>query len=346
VDALRAELARLIALRDAGHCSEAEQLAKGLIPRVRAAGYAPLLADTTWAAGYLTNDCLDVDIGAPWYKEAVVAGLSSGHDEAAAAAAILLGGLLADRKSPSDAGRDWLSIGRATLTRIGNHPRLEGWYHSSEGIALQADGHSLEAAEAHKEASRILEGLLGKDHPDAGLSLANQGSSYLTAGRYEDAVQVSARAREQLTAVLGAEHPKVAIPTNNEGEALNMLGRHSEARKAFQAAMDIWHKSGADPIFLSYGLTGLGIALTGEGHAGEAIPMLEEALRTRTEKHTGAENLGQTRFALARALWSRPAEHERALGLARAAYKDVRDTKTATGRRMAAEIDAWVKAPK
>src|SRR4029079_415581 len=60
VDDLRGELARLLALRDAGHCGDAETLAQSLIPRVRAAGYLPLLADTLSGAGFLSNECTDV----------------------------------------------------------------------------------------------------------------------------------------------------------------------------------------------------------------------------------------------------------------------------------------------
>jgi serine/threonine protein kinase/tetratricopeptide (TPR) repeat protein len=345
VESLRAELAHLIALRDAGHCGEAETLAQGLIPRVRAAGYAPLLAETLGAAGYLSNDCLDLETGGPRFKEAVTAGIASGHDEAATAAAALLGGLLADRQGKLEAAEDWLSVARATLARMGGkHPRLEGWLRDSEAIVLQRAGNAVEAVAAHAAAGEILATALGRDHPDALISLMNTGSASLSAGRYAEALESSSLASRKFGAILGAEHPKIALSMNNEGEALNALGRHGEALDAFRRTMEIWRKAGADRMFMAYGLTGQGIALVGLGRNAEAIPPLEEALRTRIETHSDGEHLGETRFALARALWSRPADRPRARTLALSARSDLRNAAGAPAQRTASEIEAWLAA--
>ena len=64
---------------------------------------------------------------------------------------------------------------------------------------------------------------------------------------------------------------------------------------------------------------------------------LEEALAIRIEKHAPPEQMGETRFALARALWSRPAERTRALSLAVNARGDY-----GADKKTVIEIDDWL----
>ena len=135
----------------------------------------------------------------------------------------------------------------------------------------------------------------------------------------------------------------MARALDNEAEVLNLLGRNAEARAAFLRCLDIWAKAGTDASVVAYGLTGLGIALIGEGRGGAAIAPLEQALAKRTATQAPTELLGETRFALARALWTRPAARGRALGLAREARADYAKVKTAAA--LVATIDAWLAAP-
>jgi tetratricopeptide (TPR) repeat protein len=103
---------------------------------------------------------------------------------------------------------------------------------------------------------------------------------------------------------------------------LNLLGRYAEAEKAYQRSADLFRQSGADPEVIAWVLTGLGRALLGQNKLAAAIAPLEEALATRIEKHAPAQQLGETRFALARALWSRPATRRNALAMGTKARAD------------------------
>jgi tetratricopeptide (TPR) repeat protein len=143
--------------------------------------------------------------------------------------------------------------------------------------------------------------------------------------------------------VFGGEHVSVAMVSNNLGEALNSLQRHTEARAAFTKALEIWRRAGSDAFYLGYGLTGQGIAILGEGKAAEAITPLEEALKIRVDKKADAEHMGETRFALARALWSQAAARDRARALATDARENYAQVKTGAAR--VAAVDAWLKAP-
>jgi tetratricopeptide (TPR) repeat protein len=179
--------------------------------------------------------------------------------------------------------------------------------------------------------------LLGPDDPFTIGCQADKGDLQLAAGRLDEALQTDISAREQFERVLGREHPRVALVSSNEGEVLNLLGRHAESEVAYERAIKIFRQSGTDAEVLAFALVGLGRARLGETQPAAAVAPLEEALTHRLEKHASRALLGETRFALARALWSRPAERQRSLALVASARGDCGDDKKAV-----AEIDAWL----
>jgi hypothetical protein len=343
VQTLRSELARFSALRDAGHCGDASRMNDQLIAAIRKTGYQPLLAEALNAAGFLGNLCGDQAQTFDEYREATQVALVAGDDEVAASAAVLFAGMLADRARTPSVGRDWLGIGRALLGRIGNHPLLEAWALNSEAQILATEGKGAESVAAYQSAYALKKRILGAENFDTLLGLANLGSGLENAGQYEQARGVDAESAQGLARALGPDHPYVAMASSNEGECLNALHRPAEAAVLFQRALSIWRQSGADPTFLSYPLTGLGAALLGEGRAADAIAPLEEALKTRAAKGFDPERLGETRFALARALWARPSERPRARALARQALTDYGQVKVPTAP--IPDVAAWLRAP-
>ena len=343
VEALRADKGRLLALGHAGHCREADTMAGPLIERVRATGYQPLLAETLDAAAYLVVACGDAAVGVARYHEAYDAGLASHDDDAATEAAIIMSSMIADRLGRVEEGRTWLEVARAMLARIGRRPVLESWFLDGEGTLLSLEGH-VEAAVAADERARVeKEKLLGPDHPDVFTSVNNVGFALLMSRDYSRALVAEKKAEEGIARVLGPEHPMIALSLDNEGEILNGLGRYPEAQATFERVLDVWKKADADPFFLSYGLTGLGRAYLGEGKPAAAVAPLEDALRIRVDKKFDPEHLGETRFALACALWARPAARDRALALAREALADYAQVKAPTAP--APDVAAWLRAP-
>jgi tetratricopeptide (TPR) repeat protein/predicted Ser/Thr protein kinase len=342
VDALRLETARLVALKDAGRCDEAEKLAEGLLPRVREAGYLPLLADTLNAAADLSDLCTEPALGVSRWREAFSAALASGHDLAAFDAAFRLSAYIADRAGKLDEGRQWLAIAQALLARVGAPPLLRIWALVSEGMILIDEGNGKAAVEVEERVLREKEKLLGKEDPDLALSWNSYGNALHLVGRDVDAVEAFRRGTELIERHLGGDHPRLAELLEGEGDVLVALRRYGPARVSFQRAIDIWQRTGSDPFFISYGLNGLGLAALGEGRAGDAVAPLEEALRIRAGKHAGPAIQGETRFALARALWARRATQPRARALARDARADYAQAKSET---TVAAIDAWLAAP-
>jgi hypothetical protein len=175
----------------------------------------------------------------------------------------------------------------------------------------------------------------------------NEGLSFEVAGQYDKALAVLTEARDVAVRALGAVHPYVGMLENNRGEVLNLMHRHAEARATFARTLEIWSAGGVDPMMLSYARTGLGLAMLGEHHPLDAIEPLGQALETRLAGQAAPDLLGETRFALARALWARRGERARAEELARKARADYLALEKAAGTvpPALAQIDSWLASP-
>jgi tetratricopeptide (TPR) repeat protein len=336
---LRGELARFIALRDSGQCARQSSVAESLIAAADAMGYDPLRAEVLTAAGYLGGVCADNAVAVARFKAGYNAAVSGRSDAAAAEAAIQVP-ILLRRQGDVSGARDWLEIGRAAVKRSGGGGRLESWFLLSEAEVKAEMGDGAGAVEAARASLAIKRRIFGPRHPDTIISLENLGNLLGEAKRFREAAEVDRETLDAVARLLGTSHPDYGAVASNLGEALNGLGRHSEARARFEEAIDVFRRAGSDASFASYPQTGLGRALLAEGRAADAVAPLEAALAVRLEKHLAPALVGETRFALARALWARPAERPRALALARSARDDYRGDADTRG-----QIDAWLASP-
>jgi tetratricopeptide (TPR) repeat protein len=343
VDDLRGELARLVAERDAGHLEAAERIAQTLLPRIRATKYRPLLAEALNAAARINLSGGGNALSLLRYREAYVAALASGNDEAAIVAALYIAECLADPGGRPAEARPWLDVARALLDRIGGNALLEAWVLLSEGVILETEGRPGDAVIVLKKSRDVKIRLLGDKSTDVYESSLTLSNALLLAGQYEEARAECAAAVAALTALVGADHPMVGITLDNEGEALNGLGRFAEARDVFQRSLAILRAAGAAPRDLAIVLTGLGRADVGVNQFAEATAVLEEALRSRIEAGDSPEHLGETRFALARALWPRAADRPRSRALAKQAREDYGKVPSSASR--IEQIDRWLAAP-
>jgi tetratricopeptide (TPR) repeat protein len=339
VDQLKGELSRFVALRISGQCQAAESKATDLISAVKATGYLPLLADTLNAAGILGNDCGDPALAAERLKEAYAVATASHHDQAAAEAASVIPGFACLAKDQIPIAHEWLRIARSALQRLGPNMRIEAWILDGECTVLGAEGDNEGALRAARQAFETVNLTLGPEHPDTLIAEQNLGDSLAVAGRFDEGIEATRSALGKVERVLGRDHPMVGTLSYNEGEALERVHRYPEALVAFQRALEIWRRAGSDSFFVSSGLTGLGKALLGEGRPGEAIAPLQEALAAEARKALPRTAVADTKFALARALWSDHEQHARALAFAREArqgFADAADPKTT------AEIESWI----
>jgi len=340
VDEQRAELARVSALRDSGQCEAAEKRVAPLIDAVRTTGYQPLLAEALLIAGRLGDYCGD-PIAAVGRDKAAFAAAVAGHldvvaPEAAAEAAMLSSSRFGDARQ----AHDWIQIARASFARLGHADPVEASVLTAEGFVSGADGDFDTTVAKVRLAQAITVRALGADHPRALEGLMNLGDALLNANHVAEALTADREALERAERVYGPSHAVVAADANNVGEALNRLRRFSEARAFFERALAAWREIGAGPFVRSYGLTGLGIAFLGDGRPSDAVTPLEAALAARVAAKAAPSFRGESRFALARALWSRPSDRPRALALARQARVDY-----GADAKVVAAIDGWLASP-
>jgi tetratricopeptide (TPR) repeat protein len=233
--------------------------------------------------------------------------------------------------------REWLGVAQAAVARLGRETLATAMLASSEGMVALANHDYARALDLVDQRFVIMRRLLGPDDPLTIDSEATKGDWQAAAGRLDEALQTDIAAREHFERVLGREHPRVAMVWNNQGEVLDLLGRHAEAEAAYEQAVQLFRRSGTGADLLAWSLTGLGRARLGKQRPSTAVAPLEEALAIRVEKHASTAQLGETRFALARALWSHPQDRQRALALAASARDDYRDDKD---RRD--EVETWL----
>ena len=347
VEALRTQLAHLKAVWRAGRCTDAQPLAKDLLSQVRALRYEPLLAESLLAIGSDGEDCTPVAERISMLEESFSTAFACHHDEVAAQSASVLPGLFSDRLRQPPLARQWITVARAAIARIGGHAILSATVDFGESVTFQYEGRAAEALAAAHRAREAQEKLLGKDHPYTLSCLNGEGETLIEVGRYPEALATLTAARDGTARTLGAAHPDVAMIESNLGELLNEMHRYAEARAAFGRALNIWSQAQVDPMIVTYGRTGLGLALLGDGRPAEAVPPLRQALEARLAAKAAPALIGETRFALARALWAMPGQRLRAEELARQARADYGriEKRGDAPPPEIARIDAWLATP-
>ena len=288
---------------------------------MRATRYQPLLAEALTIVGSLGDLCDDPGTAIERLKEGYAAGVA-GHDDAMATqAAVIVPVLAANRMGQTALANDWARIARATLERMGGNARLEGYLLSAEGAVAGASRDFDRWIELARRAQDVTQRALGRIIPWP------SSASPTSATRSHRAVGTKRRSRPIAPRASPPSASWGRIPARRHDLEQRLRGAQPpgsvlRGARRLPAALAIWRAAGTDAAIRWYGLTGVGLALLGEGRAAEAVAPLEEAVPARVGGHLAPALLGESRFALARALWSRPSARPRALALARQARTD------------------------
>jgi tetratricopeptide (TPR) repeat protein len=340
VDELRGRLADLKARFDAGSWRDGGGATDALAAEARSLGYQALTAEVLALSGREHVRVADNVGSERSLEEAFWLADASRHDDVRAAVATDLVWTFGYLKNDyAEAGR-WAGRADAVLRRLGGHDLERAWLLNNIASVDGLQGRHEEQLKLSVEALALKQKAWGPDHPDVGISEGNVAVALEDLGREQEALSHVDRSIEILSQGLGAEHPDVATQLSNRGEILNALGRYRDARRSFEAARIVWERElGLEHRNLAYPLTGIGESYLGERDATSALSPLERAWKIREAKETEPARRGETRFALARALWDSERDRARAAQLgegARDAYAQAGD------KAKVAEVDAWL----
>lgn len=211
------------------------------------------------------------------------------------------------------------------------------------GLVRQKQGKRNEAVELHQRALEIHERALGPQHPLVASSLFRVAMARGDRGEHGQALQLLERGLRIQVETLGPRHPKVAGTRDAIGWQLQELGRAREAVSQHREAITLLELSSPPPpeqLALCY--TNLGHAYLKLSSYPRAVAALERALDLRTPINGDRLQLGEIRFALARALERSRGAFRRARQLAELARQDYAASPQLRASENVAEIDAWL----
>jgi tetratricopeptide (TPR) repeat protein len=340
LESLRLDLARVRALGVSGQCGAAATAARALIAAADELAYLPLLAESLISSVRSQGCAQEASIRN--LTRAVWVGLASHHEEAAAEAAIYLAHLMADRTPDVARAREWIDMAGALMQGMsGTHPVLEAWRLQALALVYTKEGNDDAALDTFERARALIEKIQGPQHIDYANITNNIGVFFLDRKRYREALVYFRRSAELAESIGGPKHSLVALAHFNSAEALNAMRRYDEALASAERAVRIWQHAGSDAFYLACASTMLGEALLGQGHPQGAAARLEEAVALFKDD-ASSWYPQSARFGLARALWESPAQHPRALTLAREAKAGYQRLGNLPGE--VAKVDSWLRA--
>jgi serine/threonine protein kinase/tetratricopeptide (TPR) repeat protein len=323
VDALRRELGLIKAIHDSGKYVEALDRLRPVVAETKTLSYRPLQAEALTRIGAVETELFRWSEAETTLEEAIRASVASHHDDLLPEISANLVWVLGNQ-SKFEESEKWSKFAEATIERgTEANPIAYAWLLNNIGGVYLLGGRLPESLEYQQRARVLKEKALGPDDPDVARTINNIAVSLNSLGRSKealDAINLSLRIHRR---TLGQAHPQTATDLNNRGEILTAVNDLPGALKSYQESNVIWEREfGPASPAVAFSLTGIGSTLVSLQRPGEAIAPLQRALRIRQEHDPDGSRLGETEFALARALWDSRRDAERAIALAQKALQD------------------------
>ncbi|MCY1081241.1 serine/threonine-protein kinase [Archangium lansingense] len=238
VEAVRAQLARVKALTEAGKFKEALELATEVAQKAPTLGYSPVHAEALFMQAWVQIISGENKGVPPLLTDSLWLAHASRHDSVATSAAVRLMGYYSQR-GPEEETRRWESFAQASLDRLGENGELRAIYHNNRGLSFYQQGHFAEAYESFDKAFALAEQTLGPAHS----TTLRYASNSLAALGNLDRMDESLRALETLVSVgesnLGPLHPFLVQPMMNLSNTYVIQGRLADARRILDRVREI-----------------------------------------------------------------------------------------------------------
>jgi tetratricopeptide (TPR) repeat protein len=208
------------------------------------------------------------------------------------------------------------------------------------GSLFEKQGKYQDALQTYRRALEIYEAARGPDHADVADTLHSIGNVLAELDQTDQAIQIYERALAILDKP--GDDPALARLLYDFGDLLARTPDRRRAEQLLERALALGSKAGAEAPDLAYALTALGELHAVTGRAREALVALERAFAVRkSAEDVPPEERARTELALAKVLWASPADHRRALELARASQSHLEHAGE-THRKAQSEVARWL----
>ncbi|HVE82392.1 MAG TPA: tetratricopeptide repeat protein, partial [Myxococcales bacterium] len=375
---VKEQLTEVNALREAGRYKEGLEKANAAVEHARALRYRPVEGEALFLQSWLLDRTGETARSIEVIKQALLAA-DAGRADLVRVRAATQAVYAASEQKDFARGKEWAALAQAALDRIGGNAERQGallvhlsWLQSAEGQLTLAVG-TLERGR------QLLAGELGHDDPQTLNAAGNLALAYQRLGRLDEAIALLDETIASTRRRLGPDHPQLyprlytmtlaqierhdygsahksidealRIARTRIGEetvqvagALELKATIFGEEHRFQDALDHYRRAleikqkvlPADDQRFSYSYDGIGQSLLGLGRAEEARAMLERALAIRGDF---PDDLGDTQYGLARALWQLGQQKAAALRYGEQALANYRRAGKAA---RAAEVEGWL----
>ncbi len=212
---------------------------------------------------------------------------------------------------------------------------------NSLGVIHAERGEYDDAQTYFTRALAIQETVMGPENPSVTQPIDNLATVHWIRGSYDEALALFLRSLAIREKVLGPEHPNVAYSLCNLADVHRDRSAHADARALYERALALWENTlGPEHPTVARPLLGLAKIDLERGRAARAVPLARRALAIRQKAQVRAEELGEARFVLARALWTAPPGQGRDRAQARALARKALADYEAAGEPRAKEREA------
>ncbi len=221
----------------------------------------------------------------------------------------------------------------------GEEHELVGTGYATIALALSQQGRHDEAIEYMKRSVAIGERLRGAADPIFAGKIGLLAYLYVNASRLDEGYAGFERANAIATEAYGGVHEELVIYANAMASVRQKQKRYDDALALLARSRSIVDKlQQPRSANLAEVLSRTASVHVDRDKPAEAIPLLDEALAIQAERGVAAGDVAWTRFHLARALWSEPAQRARSRELFQRAATDAAEAGDA---ELVRRIDTW-----
>ncbi|WP_224364871.1 tetratricopeptide repeat protein [Hyalangium versicolor] len=289
VEALQEQVDSLQALQDAGRVKQGLAMVEVLLPQVKAAGDAPLLARTLFILAWLKDSAGDYRSAAEILRD-VMAVAARGKDSLMLArASSSLAWMTSNHLMRPQDAMTMVPI-TESIAELAGDDRIRGFAANTLGTIFSALRRPEQARQAYERALELRQKVLGPEHGEVASTLNNLGILFQRMGKLDEALDAHTRVLALRRKALGPEHPRVAESLSSLGSVYKELGRFDEALESCTQALELNQKVlGPEHPQVAEALHCRGDVLQSMGRLEEA---LEEHTRGRAvrEKVLGFEH--------------------------------------------------------